>query len=380
MNLLPLLVLLPSLQVPEPKWEHQVVEDKVAIGYGTAIGDVDGDGKPDILLADKKAFVWYRNPDWKKFVINRDLTARDNVCIAARDITGDGKVEIAVGAMWNPGETNSEKKSGSVHYLVPPADRTREWEPVKLPHEPTTHRMRWVRVGPKTFHLVVAPLHGRGNKGGKGAGAKQIAYLMPADPRGEWKQLVVNDAMHKTHNIDPFPIGDDREGLLIAGAEGVSVALFDGTAWSSTLRIDKTSGGAGEVRGGKLVRRGMMATVEPLHGSNLVVYIGRDLERKVLDTTLSQGHALACADFLGLGRDQVVVGWRGRNKQKKVGIRIHVPVDASGTTWKSFFVDDNQMACEDLRVGDLDNDGRLDIVAAGRATHNLKIYWNRTAR
>jgi enamine deaminase RidA (YjgF/YER057c/UK114 family) len=27
-------------------------------------------------------------------------------------------------------------------------------------------------------------------------------------------------------------------------------------------------------------------------------------------------------------------------------------------------------------VSDLDNDGRLDIVASGRSSHNLKIYWN----
>ncbi len=39
-------------------------------------------------------------------------------------------------------------------------------------------------------------------------------------------------------------------------------------------------------------------------------------------------------------------------------------------------VDDNKMACEDLTVADLDGDGKIDIIAAGRATKNLKIYWN----
>jgi hypothetical protein len=34
------------------------------------------------------------------------------------------------------------------------------------------------------------------------------------------------------------------------------------------------------------------------------------------------------------------------------------------------------MACEDLQVMDLNADGKLDIVASGRATHNLKVYWN----
>src|SRR5690606_1673776 len=127
-----------------PRFEEQVIDNNVSIGYGLAIGDVDGDWKPDILLADKKQFVWYRNGDWKRFVMVDNLTESDNVCIAARDIDGDGKVEVAVGAQWNPGETSDTLKSGAVHYLIRPKDPTQAWQPVKLHHEPVTHRMRWV--------------------------------------------------------------------------------------------------------------------------------------------------------------------------------------------------------------------------------------------
>src|SRR6266511_1362344 len=90
---------------PDPKFRTQTIDDKIQIGYGVAVADVDGDKKPDILLADKKQFVWYRNPAWEKFVIAENLTKEDNVCIAAADIDGDGKCEIAVGAAWNPGDT-----------------------------------------------------------------------------------------------------------------------------------------------------------------------------------------------------------------------------------------------------------------------------------
>jgi len=37
-------------------------------------------------------------------------------------------------------------------------------------------------------------------------------------------------------------------------------------------------------------------------------------------------------------------------------------------------------ACEDLQVADLNGDGRPDIVAAGRASRNVKVYLNESPR
>jgi len=86
---------------------------------------------------------------------------------------------------------------------------------------------------------------------------------------------------------------------------------------------------------------------------------------------------LACGDLLGQGRDQIVVGWRAMNKPgTKVGIKIFTSMDATGKDWRATLLDDNTMACEDLVLADLNGDGKLDVVAAGRATKNLKIYLN----
>jgi hypothetical protein len=365
-------------------FEHQTVDSQVAIGYGIALEDVDGDGKKDILLADKKQFVWYRNPDWKRFVMVSDLTELDNVCIAARDLDGDGKVEVAVGAQWNPGDTVN---SGSVHYLIPPADRTELWTPVQLHHEPVVHRMRWVRTSGGKYVLVVAPLHGRGNRGGEGAGVQLLAYTPPADPRDPWKTELLDDTLHVTHNFDRgawVERAGDAEDILYLGREAALLLTHDDQGWHKR-QLAEVQGG-GEIRMGRLADgTRYLATIEPFHGERLVVYRfdavpagewpTRATSRTVLAEDFVQGHAIATGDLLGAGYDQIVAGWRNANQDGKVGLKWYRTSD--GKRWEESWVDDNQMACEDARLADLDGDGRLDIVAAGRDTHNLKIYWNR---
>ena len=381
---------------PEPKFRAVTIDDKIQIGYGVAVADVDGDGKPDVLLADKKQFVWYRNPTWEKFVLAENLTEKDHVCLAAQDLDGDGKCEIAVGAEWNPGDT---EKSGAVFYLIAPADRTQRWEAVKFPSvEPTTHRMKWLKLDGEQWGLVVVPLHGRGNKNGEGAPVKVLCYVKPADPRAEWKAEVVDESMHMTHNFDRFSLPDSagRDTLLIGGKEGVCLASREDGQWKTRRTVQHAAyapalPGVGEIRLGWSMQGGAPkpfgVAIEPMHGNTLAFYRQDDAtpdsqtpRRTVLDATLEDGHALACGDLLALGYDQVVVGWRAmQKKEAKVGIKLFVP-DARFGQWRPHLVDDNEMACEDLVLADLNADGKLDIVASGRATKNVKLYFNETAR
>lgn len=373
-----------SAQNMSPVFEQQTLDDDVSIGYGLAIGDVDGDERPDILLADKKQFVWYRNPDWQRFVMVENLTEHDNVCLAARDVNEDGIVEVAVGAQWNPGETSNAAQSGSVHYLIRPDDPTERWEPIQLPHEPTIHRMQWVEAPGDTYQLVVLPLHGRGNKGGQGVGVKVIAYHFSDSPLDPWDTLTLDQSMHMTHNFD-IEEGEDQSRLYIGGKEGVKVIEHNNGQWlteeAELLAGVGTQEGVGEVRLGHLGEdQPFITAIEPMHGTTLAVYYpGTNRERQVLYSDFNQGHALATADLLGLELDQIVAGWRDPNSEGKVGIVLFIPADPEGSEWEKFVIDDNTMACEDLKVADLNADGKPDIIAAGRATNNLKIYWNKSS-
>ncbi|GAB3510208.1 VCBS repeat-containing protein [Spirosoma knui] len=382
-------------QTPTPKFTIQVVDNQIDIGYGLAIGDVDGDQKPDILMADQKEFVWYQNPGdktspWKRFVMAANLTPQDNVCIAARDLDGDGRVEVAVGAGWNPAETKDSTKSGAVFYLIRPQDPTQRWEPVRLPHEVTTHRMRWAKVDKNSYQLIVVPLHGLGNKNGEGRGVRIWGYEWPRNPRETWKRYLVDSTMHLTHNFEIWEDGPTTN-VILAGKEGGKIMEWRRKRWRYVDResasnalplLNKGVDGIGEIR--RLDNGTAIATIQPMHGNLLQVESGGYSARKskadekqisILTDIFSQGHALVCGDFLGTGRDQIVAGWRNPNAEQKVGVRLFVPQEQSNI--QGYPLDDSvRMACEDIQAADLDGDGDLDLIASGRATLNVLIYWN----
>ena len=382
---------------PPLKFRTQEIDPHVGnVCYALALADVNGDSRPDIVAVTENAVVWFENPSWKKRPIIENQTDRDNVCIAPYDIDGDGQIDFAVGAGWQPANTQS---GGTIQWLRRGKSLDNKWSVHAIGSEPTTHRMRWGDVlGTGRPQLVVSPLQGRGTKGpnwGDGNGLRLLAFSIPKDPASDpWPSTLIDDSLHCMHNhwIGEFhPNG--TTGVLTSSWEGVH--WFQRGSGGKWLKEHLGTGnqestpfkGSSEIKPGLVAgRRGFIATIEPWHGHQVVVYTppqpgDSKWRRTVVDDTMKWGHAVWCADLDGDGTDEIVIGQRdkGPGPIAGPGVLIYRAADATAVRaakWDKIVVDDGGVAVEDLVAGDLNGDGKIDIVAGGRATHNVKIYEN----
>lgn len=370
-----------------PEFETREIDPKVGeVCYAVTAADVDGDKKTDIVAVTENRVVWYHNPDWKPRVIIADQTERDNVCIAPLDIDGDGQIDFALGAGWL-----NNKNLGTIHWLSRGKTLDDKWTVHAIGSESWTHRMRWGDIlGKGKPQLVVSPL----NKT-TGSGIRLLAFEIPANPKTDpWKSTVLDGELNTMHNHWMVDLdGDGQTEAVTASQEGVFLIRRDGAGKIVKQQIgsgapgpdEPQKRGAGEIKVGKL--KGdvpFIATVEPMHGNAIVVYTrppaGASLwTRNVLDETLKRGHAVWVADIDHDGSDELVIGHsdKGTSEIAGPGVFIYDATDDTGTKWTKHVVDNGGIATEDLVVVDFDGDGWPDIVAGGRATHNVRLYLNK---
>jgi hypothetical protein len=387
--------------VPFIRFESQEIAKDLSIGYAVAVGDINGDGKPDIVVVDKHRVLWYENPTWKPHLILQGKTKPDNVCLALVDIDGDGQLDIVLGADWAPFNT---KSGGTLQWLSRGKSLDEEWTVHPIGEEPTVHRVRVAKLdNNKNPYIVLTPLMGRESTAQAnwmdGRPVRILAYPIPDDPiKGPWKPIILNEDLHVVHNFTPYDHKDGRTGLLTASYEGVSLIEHDDkSSWyahrvgSGNQENPKSNRGSSEVKLGFLDhgRTRFIATIEPWHGNQVVVYTrsesGKGLwTRRVVDEHLRWGHAVWCADLDGDGSDEIIIGVRddpnvksGDKFAERRGVRVYKCSDGKGETWTRQIVENGGVAVEDLTAADLNGDGRIDIIAVGRQTGNARIYWNK---
>ena len=154
----------PSSQDKLPIFKEQTIDPAVGVGYAVSVADINHDGKTDIVAVTE-------NPDQVSGTRTRagknasfvEGLPKLPVCVQPLDVDNDGKVELVLGADWQPSNSRTGGTSGFSAALV---ISTRQWTPIKIDEEPTMHRMRVMDVdGKGRKELVCSPLQGRETKG-----------------------------------------------------------------------------------------------------------------------------------------------------------------------------------------------------------------------
>lgn len=375
-----------------PAFRVQEIDHTLTVGYATLLVDLNGDRKPDILIADSRRVIWFENPKWTMHMMLAAQTRPDNVALAPVDV--GGKLAIALGAGWKGYNT---KDLSTVQVLTPGSDATEPWTAHSIPFSSVAlHRVHAASIDGKPL-IFAQPLLGPGATAAKNwseSTADLTAYSMPNDlGSGAWEPKVICSKFHVVHNFAPVDFdGDGKTELLIACYEGVwllrpaAQGPWEARQIGAGEQSNPTgSRGASEVKLGK-TRSGQrfIATIEPWHGNEVVVYSPPESgdvlwHRKVLDDRLKEGHGVWPADLRGTGGDDLIIGSRAGDPHDGRGVFVYTmsgPGDAVSVDWQKHVIDDTDMSAEDLAAADLNGDGKIDMVAAARATHNVRIYWN----
>ncbi len=392
-GLAPLLLFGQVASAADLKFRMQEIDATLKVGYGVVIADVNGDGKPDVVVADANRVVWYENPTWKRRTMIEGAVPPDIVCIAPCDIERNGKVAFFIGADWRPFDTTT---GGTIHWMRRGKTLDDPWEVFKIGEEPSVHRICAI-----AGDIIVAPFAGQ-NASKKenwhnGQPVQILRLRAPLDPtKVPWPAWPLDQSLHVVHDCYVY---ESKGGfcVLVASSDGLS-QLEDfprcgplefpkmvPVGYRNQIGVKKKGLTSVCVKRGSLgISKHYLAAIESNEGNEVATYFDtHELDgkstRHVIDDNLRWGHALWCADLDNGGSDWIIAGVRddlSKNPGERRGVRIYKCTDGKAEKWERQIVDDAGIACEDLTAADLNGDGKPDIIATGRQTGNVRIYWN----
>ena len=208
---------------------HEVAD--FPAGYQLAVGDIDGDRKPDViaLSTDANRVDWFQNPAWKPHAVAR--TER-NIDLAVRDVDGDGRAEIALASGFYFSES---RRGGAIQWLSRPQQPGQLWQIHPIGADPVVHRVRWADLdGDSQSELITGKrVRAHGLTGDPGCKEPECLYYYrwdkearkftrytisgPGGGVGTGLQICVADLN-----------GDGRPDLVVAGKTGTWILTNQG--------------------------------------------------------------------------------------------------------------------------------------------------------
>ncbi len=348
------------------RFERQMIDADVTGAFDLSLADIDGDGLVDIVAVanDPAQFVWYQNPSWNKHIISS--SARGNVATAPYDIDGDGDTDLVLASAL---ETNAGAQEGLLQWFENPGnpEEVQQWSEHTISRTTAPQAVQWIDVVGNARKILVSLPQRDGQLRG---------YPIPRNPTSNWQSVVLGQASARTHGLAVSDYNEDgKDELLIASVSGVDMVQF-ATEEQSVLTsrigegyegIAPNSGSAKALLGRLSNAQRFIASIEPWNGNEVVIYTpsnNNDMtwERAVIDSSLLALQAMALVDSNNDGVDEIVVA----NSAQPYGIYTYRFNTQSGQ-WERETLSQVSTAIADIDVGDVNGDGRSDIIAAGRS-------------
>ncbi len=209
--------------------------------------------------------------------------------------------------------------------------------------------------------------------------ANSVAWFSLATPAGApaTRHIVTKSgADGRPHYLDFADMNRDGRGDILLGDSGAGTFTWwergadPASAWTKH-RIAQEKG-ATNIRPADINRDGTVDVVGACgHGKGVFWFEAPGWTKRSIDAELATPHALATGDFDGDGDLDVAVA-----SYTAFVVRWYENDGRGGFTPHDIDTGNKQEAY-DLKAVDLDGDGRLDLILAGRETRNAVVYFNR---
>jgi hypothetical protein len=339
-----------------------------------AVADINGDGRADIISGEH----WYEAPSWKKHQYKKDFVFNnylDDFSDLPLDVDGDGDIDI-ITAAWG---------SRRLAWFENPGDGRGMWKEHIIDQGSPTEFAFLVDLDNDGLAEEVLPQYG---------GREGYTAWYKRKGRGkdvQWNRHIVSNKLHG-HGIGAGDVnGDGRndiltpEGWLEAPADPTQGDWRFHSDWSYDKLgfiyvLDVDGDGLNDVVSSRAHDYGVFWLQQQRSPSGVLTW-----KEQLIDDAWSQAHAMTLVDLTGDGQLELVTGKRlyahnGHDPggREPLGLYWYQWVDTGQKReWVRHILDYGGRVGGGMQIPvvDLDGDGDLDIVVAGKG--GLFVFENR---
>ncbi len=356
-----------SCEITPSSWKTHTINTRSHTYVFTYSGDIDGDGKKDIITGDS----WFKNPGtpngtWQKRPLGNNL----NNVAAVYDFDGNGKLDV-LATDGGPGGGNPWGRT----LAIGRNDGTGTFTPYTNIQQPTQGDfLQGVAVGKFTSDTIQVALswHGENNN-------VQL-YTFPSNLSGQATFQNIG-----TSQNEDLSAGDiDKDGKLDI-LQGTKWLKNNGTSWQQ-LTLHSSSEDPDRNKLADINKDGKLDAIigyEAINIKGILAWyeqttpMGTWTERIISNQVIGP-MSMDTADMDGDGDIDVIVGEHYLDSPQSAKLFIFENLN-NGASWTQHVIAQGQEHHDGAQTVDIDGDGDMDIMSIGWDNPNILLYENTTS-